>query len=166
VLAIKGKALRSMAAPGTAYDDPSIGKDPQPADMDHYVKTTEDNGGVHINSGIPNRAFYLVATTIGGNAWEDAGHIWYQTLMQLQPTAQFADVATTTLQVAGELGPTRRQAVVDAWEQVGVEPASVMRPVKGKRKPSTRRPGTPAADGLDEILATFTRQIKEYMENR
>lgn len=45
-----------MKAPGTAYDDPVLGKDPQPAHMQAYVNTTDDNGGVHINSGIPNRA--------------------------------------------------------------------------------------------------------------
>ena len=55
-----------MKAPGTAYDDPRLGKDPQPAHMDDYVETTEDNGGVHINSGIPNHAFYLAATALGG----------------------------------------------------------------------------------------------------
>ena len=59
-----------MKAPGTAYDDPLVGKDPQPAHMDDYVETIRDNGGVHINSGIPNRAFYLAATEIGGYAWE------------------------------------------------------------------------------------------------
>ena len=63
-----------MKAPGTAYDDPVLGKDPQPADMDGYVDLPHDdqhdNGGVHINSGIPNHAFYLAATALGGNAWE------------------------------------------------------------------------------------------------
>ena len=63
---IAGDALRSMKAPGTAYDDPLVGKDPQPADMENYVETIQDNGGVHINSGIPNHAFYLAATEIGG----------------------------------------------------------------------------------------------------
>ena len=48
-----------MKAPGTAYDDDVLGKDPQPATMDDYVRTGRDNGGVHINSGIPNHAFYL-----------------------------------------------------------------------------------------------------------
>ena len=51
---VKGIALRSMKAPGTAYDDPVLGKDPQPAHMKDYVNTVSDNGGVHINSGIPN----------------------------------------------------------------------------------------------------------------
>ena len=54
-----------MKAPGTAYDDPVLGKDPQPAHMNDYVHTTEDNGGVHTNSGIPNHAFYLAATDLG-----------------------------------------------------------------------------------------------------
>ena len=44
------------------------------------LNTMQDNGGVHINSGIPNKAFYLAATAIGGNAWEKAGRIWYETL--------------------------------------------------------------------------------------
>jgi Zn-dependent metalloprotease len=59
---INGKGLRSMSEPGTAYNDPLLGKDPQPAHMKDFIKTREDNGGVHLNSGIPNRAFYLAAT--------------------------------------------------------------------------------------------------------
>ena len=70
---IKGVALRSMKAPGTAYDDPNLGKDPQPDHMKNFYKGHQDNGGVHINSGIPNHAFYLVATALGGNAWEKGG---------------------------------------------------------------------------------------------
>ena len=77
---VQGTALRSMKAPGTAYDDDVLGKDPQPDSMDGYVHTSADNGGVHINSGIPNRAFCLVATTLGGNAWDAPGRIWYETL--------------------------------------------------------------------------------------
>ncbi len=77
---VHGEALRSMREPGTAYDDPVLGKDPQPAHMDDYIRTFEDNGGVHINSGIPNRAFYLAAAALGGHAWEKAGRIWYDTL--------------------------------------------------------------------------------------
>ena len=57
----KPAALRSMAAPGTAFDDDVLGKDPQPDHMDKFVETTQDNGGVHINSGIPNKAFHNVA---------------------------------------------------------------------------------------------------------
>jgi len=67
------RALYDMANPGTAYDDPNLGKDPQPGHMKDYVKTEEDNGGVHINCGIPNRAFVLSAKAIGGHSWEKTG---------------------------------------------------------------------------------------------
>ena len=63
---VEARGLRDMANPGTAYDDPRLGKDPQGASMDEYVETNDDNGGVHLNSGIPNRAFHLAATAIGG----------------------------------------------------------------------------------------------------
>ncbi|KAH8597234.1 putative protease prtS [Bisporella sp. PMI_857] len=78
-------ALRSMKAPGTAYDNPKIGKDDQPSTMDGYVDLPNtaagDSGGVHTNSGIPNHAFYLVATGLGGYSWEKAGKIWYASLL-------------------------------------------------------------------------------------
>ena len=66
--------------PGTAYDDPRIGKAPQVGSMADYVDTQDDNGGVHLNSGIPNRAFVLAARAVGGESWEGAGRIWYAAL--------------------------------------------------------------------------------------
>ncbi len=118
--AVQGVALRSMKAPGTAYDDPVLGKDPQPASMTDYVQTTRDNGGVHANSGIPNRAFYLAATAIGGHAWEGAGQVWYDTIRdaQLRPTTRFAGFARATVRAARGYGT--HEAVADAWAQVGV----------------------------------------------
>ena len=105
-----------------------FGKDPQPDNMRGYVQTQEDNGGVHLNSGIPNRAFALTAQSLGGNAWEGAGQIWYKTLLRLSSTAQFQDAADTTYQVAGEefgSGSDQQQAVVDAWAQVGIKVSGV-----------------------------------------
>ncbi|MFE6996107.1 M4 family metallopeptidase [Microbacterium sp. NPDC057659] len=119
--AVQGRALRDMLNPGTAYDDDELGKDPQPADMAHYVTTTEDNGGVHINSGIPNRAFALTATALGGHAWEEAGTVWYRALTGgLSTTATFAQFADATLVAARELGDTVEEAVRNAWTTVGV----------------------------------------------
>jgi Zn-dependent metalloprotease len=121
---VEGTALRSMRAPGTAYDDDVLGKDPQPATMDDYVRTSEDNGGVHLNSGIPNHAFYLAATALGGNAWDTAGRIWYDTVTgDLASTASFADfAAATTAAAARRFGDGSREqaAVADAWSTVGL----------------------------------------------
>ncbi|WP_274558253.1 M4 family metallopeptidase [Streptomyces spiramyceticus] len=121
---VTGVALRSMKAPGTAYDDDVLGKDPQPATMDDYVRTGRDNGGVHINSGIPNHAFYLLATGLGGKAWERPGQIWYDTLTSggLQVDASFTDFARATVAAAqARFGDGEEQeALLKAWSQVGV----------------------------------------------
>ena len=121
---VEGDALRSMKAPGTAYDDDVLGRDPQPAHMDDYVDTTDDNGGVHLNSGIPNRAFFLVAEALGGNAWETAGPIWYDVLGgDLATDATFADFAAATAAAAvaryGD-GSAEHEAVLAAWSTVGL----------------------------------------------
>ncbi|TBN56429.1 M4 family peptidase [Glaciihabitans arcticus] len=115
---VQGSALRSMSAPGTAYDDDVLGKDPQPDHMDGFVVTRDDNGGVHLNSGIPNRAFYLVATAIGGNAWERPGQLWYSALTSgsLSATSSFAEFAALTVSLAGD----DAEVVTGAWETVGV----------------------------------------------
>jgi Zn-dependent metalloprotease len=121
---VRGVALRSMKAPGTAYDDPVLGKDPQPASMEGYVQTSDDDGGVHINSGIPNHVFYLAASAIGGFAWEKAGQIWYVALTEkLRRDSDFAAAASLTAAAAGELfgaGAAEEKAVRAAWRQVGV----------------------------------------------
>lgn len=123
---VKGKALRSMKEPGTAFDDPVLGKDPQPGRMRDYVRTWEDNGGVHINSGIPNRAFYQVASRLGGYAWEKAGRIWYEALRdpRLKPDTNFIDFARITVMAATRLygaGSAEETAVQDAWGEVDIK---------------------------------------------
>ena len=118
---VQGVALRSMAAPGTAYDDPTLGKDPQVGSMADYVDTTDDNGGVHTNSGIPNRAFYLAATGIGGSSWEGAGPIWYAALTSgVGADTDFAGFAAATVKAASAVSAEAEQAVRSAWTTVGV----------------------------------------------
>jgi Zn-dependent metalloprotease len=134
--AVQGQALRSMKAPGTAYDDPVLGRDPQPAHMRDYVRTFEDNGGVHINSGIPNYAFYLSATAMGGYAWEKAGRIWYDTLLDTRVPARigFRGFARLTAQNAARIyGFTSDEcrAVREAWAQVGVVLGAPVRAATG-----------------------------------
>jgi Zn-dependent metalloprotease len=163
----RGAALRSMLHPGTGYNDPVFGKDPQPDHFRGYVHTQDDNGGVHLNSGIPNRAFALTAVAIGGNAWEDAGKIWYKTLLRLHPTAQFQDCADATYQVAGELfgsGASQQQAVLDAWSQVGIRvtgAAAMRRPRVATRGNGHMNGGTYEAQ-FDKINAEL-KKLKEEM---
>ncbi|QYF89764.1 MULTISPECIES: M4 family metallopeptidase [Arthrobacter] len=123
---VQGSALRSMKAPGTAYDDDILGKDPQPDSMDSYIRTSADNGGVHLNSGIPNRAFCLVAIALGGNAWDAPAQIWYETLTggSLSPKATFRTFARATAGTAKErygTGSKEHDAVRSAWETVKVK---------------------------------------------
>jgi hypothetical protein len=122
---INAKALRSMKEPGTAYDDPQIGRDLQVGSMADYVYTDDDSGGVHINSGIPNRAFVLAALDIGGASWEKAGQVWYDTLVhgELGAQASFGSFASATLSSARRLfpsDPSIAEKVNAAWVEVGL----------------------------------------------
>ncbi len=150
---VKAKALRSMLEPGTAYDDPQIGKDPQVGSMADYVHTTEDNGGVHLNSGIPNRAFALLAVDLGGSSWERAGQVWYDALTsgEVAPRADFAAFARATVNSAHRIyagDGSVATKVEAAWMTVGVlgAPAPVVGPPSATDQiaPSTAPPETVA----------------------
>lgn len=122
---LAGQALRSMKAPGTAYDNPILGRDPQPGHLDDYVETDLDHGGVHINSGIPNRAFYLVASALDGPAWEVAGRIWYAVLTGpgISADCDFVTFAGLTVDEAIArygVASAPAAAVRAAWAAVGV----------------------------------------------
>ncbi len=113
-------ALRDMADPhngGSSINDACW----QPANMNEFTNTTEDNGGVHINSGIPNHVFYLAATSIGRS---DASKIWYRALtVYLTRNSQFIDARIATINAAADLyGASSNQvnAVKNAWDAVGV----------------------------------------------
>jgi hypothetical protein len=137
---ISARALRDMAAPGTAYDDPELGADPQVGHMDDYVETTDDNGGVHLNSGIPNKAFQLAAVALGGTAIEGAGRVWYDALVggDVPADADFATFAAATVAAAGQ----QADAVRQAWAEVGVAPAAGTPPLStGARRLRVERSG-------------------------
>ncbi len=147
---VDARALRSMLEPGTAYDDPRLGKDPQVGSMADFVDTTEDNGGVHINSGIPNRAFAVAARALGGHSWERAGKVWYDALTagEAGADADFATFAQATLSSAGRIfadQPEVAQQVQAAWDSVGVLTSSsaLAAPTAA---PSPGPPGTGPAD--------------------
>jgi Zn-dependent metalloprotease len=158
---VQGVALRSMKAPGTAYDDPRLGKDPQPDSMAGYVETEDDNGGVHINSGIPNRAFYLTAAELGGNAYDDPGKIWYTALTSggLPESATFEDFATATQTAArtlfGEDSP-QLTAVTKAWQTVGVLASESTTSEPTSSEPAEPEPGSGLMHAAQSDLQTST----------
>lgn len=121
---VKGQGLRSLKAPGTAYHDDLLGQDPQPWHMDNYLSTSDDNGGVHINSGIPNHAFYLYCQYLGGVSWEKPGQIWYRALQDLNnPLASFKNWADQTVAASIALyglGSTEMVMLRRAWKLVGL----------------------------------------------
>ena len=162
---VNGIALRSMREPGTAYDDPRLGRDPQPAHMDDFVVTTADYGGVHINSGIPNRAFVLAATAIGGFAWERAGRIWFDAITgDIAADCDFVTFAALTESAAARRfgdGSLEHRAVREAWLSVGVTSAG------DSRSPGLTAPSDgSAAEVVDaEVLVRrsggFTGLVRE-----
>ena len=121
---VKGTALRSMLKPGEAYNDPMLGKDPQPAHMRDFVKTGRDNGGVHINSGIPNKAFATFAQDVGGNAWDAPAQVWFKARAQAGSNPTFAQFAFQTIEAAKSLGKADLVPKLQAaWDGVGVKPS-------------------------------------------
>ncbi len=120
---VNGRSLRDMLNPGTAYDDPKLGKDPQPNHMDNIYTGWSDNGGVHINSGIPNRVFATFAQAVGGKAWEAPFDVWYATNCgdnRVGSRAKFKDFATKTVENCKKLHPGNLEKLKAAWAVVGI----------------------------------------------
>ncbi|MBE3044263.1 M4 family metallopeptidase [Candidatus Bathyarchaeota archaeon] len=121
-IAFKGAALRNIANPGTAFNDPILGQDPQIAHFSQY----SDSLDVHVTSGIPNRAFYLIAVGFGGYAYQKAGKIWYETLRdprirQFGKDITFKNWADVTVDQADRLFGVPASIIVrNAWVSVGV----------------------------------------------
>jgi Zn-dependent metalloprotease len=115
---LSGEALRNMAEPGTAYDNPIMGRDPQPRDMSGYFEPADP----HLMSGIPNRWFYLICREIG---IDNGALIMYQTLQNLWPTAVFNDAAIVAaaqariLATNAQVPPESAQVVRAAARQQG-----------------------------------------------
>jgi Zn-dependent metalloprotease len=145
--------LRSLEDPNAegSYDPNNpLGGVGQPANMDQYanlpVSRRYDNGGVHINSGVPNHAAFLVAQALGNDKMQQ---IYYRTMVQyLSPDADFGDAARATVRAAQELyGPNEANAVTQAFGQVGIqvgeaapEPPAGGDPIPGGPNPGPEQP--------------------------
>ncbi|RFT63609.1 M4 family peptidase [Bacillus clarus] len=120
---LKGQALRSMKAPGTAFNNKLMGKDMQPDHMKNYYQGDLDHHGVHINSGIPNKVFYLVSMEIGT---DKAALIWYHAIQNLFATTnfnQFTQIIMKTTQKlvdSGEVPKTAVKTVESTFKSVGL----------------------------------------------
>ena len=163
---IGGDALRSMKNPGSAYNSPATGKDPQPDHMSKYKQMPDtdegDNGGVHINSGIPNKAFHLTAIGIGGNAWDAPGQIWYNALLASNPDTDFQEFANTTyLQASQRYGEqsAEQQAVLSAWKEVGIRISGIRSLAETAAR--MRRPMAAASNGREEDQADVSKKIAQ-----
>lgn len=121
-----GVGIRDLRNPAAHY---------QVAHESRYVVTQLDNGGVHINSGIPANAGYLM--TVGGTnavsrirvplgiGWERAEKLWYRaSTLYFLSTTDFAEAASATLKAAEDLGYSQqeRDVIACAWKAVGVMP--------------------------------------------
>ena len=113
-----GDALRSMKKPGTAFEG-----DIQPVDMDGFVKTTRDHGGVHLNSSIPNRAFYEACVAFDPNleAWKTIGPVWYAAFTRLSSHASFLAAARATYVQAKHQSEKHADAVRAGWAAVKLD---------------------------------------------
>lgn len=113
-------ALRDLADPhngGNSLGDAGW----QPAHYNERYTGTQDNGGVHINSGIPNKAFYLFATTSGVGK-DKAEQVFYRALDQyLTMSSQFVDLRNAVVQSANDLyNATVADAAKNAFNAVGI----------------------------------------------
>lgn len=117
------RGLRSFTNEKAYENNRYLGTDIQPKHYSQLYTGLDDNGGVHINSGIPNHAFYLFAMSLGGNAWEKAGLVWYFSLMNSRSRDQFSDFRETTEFFAKRLFGQQSQelrALQSSWLTVGV----------------------------------------------
>jgi len=144
---VHARGLRSLSKPGYAYDDPLLGKDPQPSHMRHYVAPMRHSADVHINSGIPNHAFYLLAVHLGGYAWDVPGRIWYHALCSgLSLRCDFGTFARATLRAARAYG----RKAVNAASMHGSRLGYLWGPRRGMGM--TDDPAARADDGSEEVF--------------
>jgi Zn-dependent metalloprotease len=145
----QGGVLRDLTKPESVAD-------PQPGHMTEFLKTQEDNGGVHTNSGIINNAGWLM--TVGGVnpvskievkygiGWEKSEKIWYRAdTTYFKETTNFGQAAQNILQAGKDLGLTDNElAIVDcAFKAVGVEQGDCLPITDPQATPQSTSPVSP-----------------------
>ncbi len=127
---IPGDAMRNMADPGAAN---VAFQGQQPSHMSEYrnLPNTKEgnNGGVHVNSGIPNKAFYLFVQSVGR---DDAQKVYYRALSNyLTRNSQFVDCRIAVIKAAQDLygeNSSQATAAAQAFDGVGITGGSATPP--------------------------------------
>jgi thermolysin len=150
---LMGESIAKTSTGLRDFKAPANGQ--QPANMKSYVNTQQDNGGVHINSGIPNNAAFLM--TMGGTnptsgtvvkfgiGWEKSEKVWYRANTKyFLSTTNFAQAAQAVMQSAKDLALTDNELnIVDcAWKATGVVQGTCSPIVDPKALPVPTAPGT------------------------
>lgn len=106
------RAVRDFASPGSAYDSKILGgKDPQVGHMNAIYRGERDGGGLHINSGILNLAFFTAAVELGGYVWESGiADVWWQAMQGLSAYVDFKGFAEKLRTVS----QTKNKVIVEA----------------------------------------------------
>ena len=111
--------------------DPANADSPQPTKMSQFVKLPDDDdndhGGVHDNSGIPNRAACVARNALGAGGGAKLGKVWFQALSaHLGATSTFDDMVAGTGAACGEVGLDAADcgAIFSGWVEVGLATAS------------------------------------------
>ncbi len=118
------RGIRTFTEDKAYENHPALGTDPQVKHYSEKYTGPRDFGGVHINSGIPNHAFYRAVTALGPSGLTKGAKIWYETLKSLTQFSEFQEAAERTFQSAGTLfgaGSVEQQAVLDGWQAVGID---------------------------------------------
>ena len=123
---VQGGRCARWRTPGTAYDDPRLGKDPQVASMDDYVDTADDNGGVHTQLRHPQQGVPPRGDRDRRQRWEGAGTdlVRRADLGTSAADTDFAGFAAATVAAAGAVSPAAAEQVPAAWTAVGVTGAA------------------------------------------
>ncbi len=144
--------LRDMKDPHNGAAPGNFSGGFQPKHVDEQFTGSQDNGGVHINSGIPNHAFYLFAEAVGV---DKAEKIWYRALVNyLTSSSNFIDFRIATIEAASDLyGNTEVQALRSAMDQVGILDGTG----------SNNQQDTGANDGGDFLVMTSNQMQNIYI---
>ena len=151
--------MRNMANPAALAFD---GHRPYPTKMSEFFYTHEDDGGVHINSSIINRAFYLLAAGLNGAVGlRAAERIFYRALtVHLVQNSQFVDARLACIQAAEELfGPESVQVrkTVEAFDAVEISDSA---------PPTPDPPAIPSVRGPDSTLFVYQDEFGNFRLGR